>query len=247
MTSSFYSRPIVKKDFISGNTRCNSQISINNKRNYSKCSNLTIDTLKIILSSCLFLVCGNIFAQNIPQKDFLSKEDFEFLKDLTKDVLESSKLYHGQRISEKHGPNNTGGILIRSGGRNAYPFFLIRDYARSLDCGSVSPEDQKHMLFLTASIQCDQTWITKGGNMVPYGAIADRVRIDDKLPIYFPRASDYIKQGHSSKFGKIPPISDQFYFIHMGKIRHILMSDDFDETTAWETEIAEKNHYQNGA
>ncbi|MGV8096103.1 MAG: hypothetical protein AB2L24_29985 [Mangrovibacterium sp.] len=70
------------------------------------------------------------------------------------------------------------------------------------------------MLLLTASTQCDQTWITPGGSMVPLGAIADHIRIDDSLPIYFPGTYDTQKQGNK-KFGMFPPYCDQFYFIDM--------------------------------
>ena len=32
-----------------------------------------------------------------------------------------------------------------------------------------------------------------------------------------------------------------------GNIRHILTSDDFSDSTAWESSIARRNYYQNGA
>jgi len=95
-----------------------------------------------------------------------------------------------------------------------FQFFWIRDYALSLESGFVSREEQKHMLLLTASTQCNQTWITGGGGMVPYGAVADHIRIDDMLPIYYPGSYDYDNQG-SPAFGKTPPYGDQFLFIHM--------------------------------
>ncbi|QEC53786.1 hypothetical protein [Anseongella ginsenosidimutans] len=50
--------------------------------------------------------------------------------------------------------------------------------------------------------------------MVPFGAIADHIRVDDLLPIYFPGTYDYEAQG-VEEFGKFPPYGDQFYFIHM--------------------------------
>ena len=34
---------------------------------------------------------------------------------------------------------------------------------------------------------------------------------------------------------------------YRGNIRHILTTDDFSETTAWEISLAQKNSYQNGA
>jgi hypothetical protein len=144
----------------------------------------------------------------------VSEDDLQYLRSLTAAVMESSRIYPGQEATSWSGPNNTAGVLIRPGGRNAYPAFWIRDYAMSLESGMVKPEEQKHMLLLTAGTQCDQTWITEGGSMVPLGAIADHVRIDDGLPIYYPGTYDYQKQG-IERFGKTPPYSDQFFFVHM--------------------------------
>jgi hypothetical protein len=84
----------------------------------------------------------------------------------------------------------------------------------SLECGFISIEEQKHMLNLTAATQCDQTFITKAGSMVPTGAIADHIRIDDSKPIYFPGTYSYGGQGGKT-FGMFPPYCDQYYFIHM--------------------------------
>jgi hypothetical protein len=151
---------------------------------------------------------------NDESAQILSLADFHFLEKLTKDVLESSRIYPGEEVAVGFGPNNTGGVLIRPGGRDCYPAFWIRDYAMSLESGLIPPEEQRHMLQLTAATQCDQTWITPGGSLVPYGAIADHVRVDDGMPIYFPGTYSYEDQG-VPEFGTLPPISDQFFFIHM--------------------------------
>jgi hypothetical protein len=50
--------------------------------------------------------------------------------------------------------------------------------------------------------------------MVPAGAIADHIRIDDSKPIFYPGTYDYQTQG-GRKWGMTPPYCDQFYFIHM--------------------------------
>ncbi len=144
----------------------------------------------------------------------LSSGDLAFLAGMTKEVIDSSRISPGQIIAGTIGPNNTGGILIRPGGRNCYPSFWIRDYAMSLESGFITSDEQKHMLILTASVQCDQPWITRGGSMIPYGAIADHIRIDDGLPVFFPGTLDYLDQGNKT-FGMFPPYDDQFFFIHM--------------------------------
>src|SRR3546814_1637695 len=78
----------------------------------------------------------------------------------------------------------------------------------SLETGMVSSKEQKHMLFFTAEHQCDQTWITSEGSMVPLGAIPDHVRIDDLLPIFFPGTYDYNTQG-GKDYGLFPPRSEE--------------------------------------
>ena len=139
----------------------------------------------LILLNLVFVITMN--GQTKTQiGNLLSESDLEYLKELTKDVLDSSRIYPGQKISPDFEGNHTGGILIRPGGRSCYPSFWIRDYAMSLECGFVTKDEQKHMLQLTASTQCDQTWITKAGSMIPMGAVADHIRIDDGKPIFYP-------------------------------------------------------------
>jgi hypothetical protein len=145
---------------------------------------------------------------------YLSPNDLTFLKEMTKEVMDSSRILPNQKISEGFGGNSTGGVLIRPGGRDCYPSFWIRDYAMSLESGLVTKDEQTHMLQLTASTQCDQTWISSTGSFIPAGAIADHIRIDDSKPIYYPGTYDYETQG-GKRFGVVPPYGDQYFFIHM--------------------------------
>lgn len=170
--------------------------------------------MKISFLICSFLLVLLVDGQQVENNSLLSKSDFEFLKALTRDVLESSRIYPGQKISPDFGGNNTGGILIRPGGRDCYPAFWIRDYAMSLESGFVTDQEQKHMLMLTASTQCDQSWISKAGSLIPAGAIADHIRIDDSKPIFYPGTYDYKNQGVKT-WGMVPPYCDQYFFIHM--------------------------------
>ncbi len=168
--------------------------------------------ISILLNIVLVLTLNG---QTGPVKiSLLSENDLRYLEELTKDVVESSRIYPGQKISTDFGGNSTGGILIRPGGRKTYPSFWIRDYAMSLECGFITTEEQKHMLLLTASTQCDRTWISRTGSLIPSGAIADHIRIDDGLPVYFPGTLDYETQG-GKKWGMVPPYCDQYFFIHM--------------------------------
>jgi hypothetical protein len=165
----------------------------------------------LIAVTGIFFTSLTVFSQ---ERSLLSKDDLNYLKTLTRVVLDSSRILPGQSITAEFGPNNTDGTLIRPGGRDCYPSFWIRDYAMSLESGMISKQEQLHMLLLTAKTQCDQTWITRNGSMVPLGAIADHIRIDDSQPIYFPGTYDYGEQGNK-QYGITPPYDDQFFFIHM--------------------------------
>ena len=104
---------------------------------------------KIVLLGCLFWFSSQLlYGQANNKVDVLSKDQLEFLEQLTVAVLEESSIHPGQFISEVFGANNSGGLLIRPGGRNAYPSFWIRDYAMALETDLVSLEAQKHMLLL---------------------------------------------------------------------------------------------------
>lgn len=167
----------------------------------------------LILLNFVLIITVSVHSQN-PERSLLSMSDLSFLKSLTRDVLESSRIYPGQKISPDFGGNSTGGTLIRPGGRDCYPSFWIRDYAMSLECGFITEDEQKHMLLLTATTQCNQTWITKAGSMVPAGAVADHIRIDDIQPVYYPGTYDAKNQGGKT-WGMLPPYCDQYFFIHM--------------------------------
>ncbi len=165
------------------------------------------------------------YAQQNASGSILSNNEIAFLEGMTRDVLEASRIHPDQFISKEFGSNKTGGTLIRPGGRDAYPSFWIRDYAMSLGTGLIPVKEQLHMLLLTASTQSDQAWITKGGSMVPYGAIADHIRIDTGKPIYFPGTYSYEGQG-TPEWGQLPPYCDQFYFVHMAH-QYVKQTGDF--------------------
>lgn len=170
--------------------------------------------MKLLKYLLLFNLSLTTFAFAQQKNSIISNSDLLFLEGMTKAVMDSSRILPAQVLPAPFGKNNTGGTLIRPGGRDTYPSFWIRDYAMSLESGFVSKVEQKHMLLFTASSQCDQTWITNGGSMVPFGAIPDHIRVDDLLPIFFPGTYDYNAQG-TNEFGVFPPYCDQYYFIFM--------------------------------
>ena len=135
--------------------------------------------LKKILLPFLILTLTKTIIQG-QKKDLLQTEDLAFLKQMVKDVMDSSRIYPNQSISDSFGPNQTGGILIRPGGRNSYPAFWIRDYAMSIQSGFVTQEEQKHMLLLKAKTPSDEFKFTKWDSFIPKGVVADHIRLQRK-------------------------------------------------------------------
>ncbi len=143
----------------------------------------------------------------------LNAEDWQFLKEITAAVVEASRVHPDEKVGAI-GPNITGGTLIRPGGRNSYPAFWIRDYAMSLDSGLVAPDEQRHMLLLTAAHQQDTEWRLANGSVVPPGSVPDHVSFGNK-PIFYPGTlEDYEGQG-GPRWGILPSLDDAYFFIEM--------------------------------
>ena len=147
---------------------------------------------------------------------YLNQEDLAFLEEITRDVVEASRVREGKMVGE-HGPNITGGTLIRPGGRDCYPAFWIRDYAMSLDCGFISTVEQRHMLLLTAKHQPDKEITLRSGSTIPPGSIPDHITFGDR-PIFFPGTLEDFEGQGGEKWGHIPSLDDAFFFVKMAKI-----------------------------
>lgn len=175
-------------------------------------------TAGLFIFSLSFTGCSwtEIPEQTVPPYKFLDEENLDFLKKITSDVVEASRVYEADMVGE-YGPNITGGTLIRPGGRDCYPAFWIRDYAMSLDCDLISAEEQRHMLLLTARHQPDHEIKLESGSYLPPGSIPDHITLQDK-PIFFPGTlTDFEGQG-GEKWGDIPSLDDAFFFVKMAKV-----------------------------
>jgi len=168
---------------------------------------------KIVGASLIALLAGGPTGVAESTSAFLVAEDMQFLEELTEAVVEASRVPVDGKVGEI-GPNVTGGVVIRPGGRACYPAFWIRDYALSLECGRITPEEQRHALLLTAKHQRDTAWQLPNGSVVPVGAIADHISFGNK-PIFYPGTlEDYEGQG-GPKWGRLPCLDDHYFFIHM--------------------------------
>jgi len=138
-------------------------------------------------------------------------EDFGLLKPLALAVIDASRVHPGESIAG-HGVNQTGGTLVRPGGREAYPAFWIRDFTISLESRLIPKEELEHAMLLTARLQAHDDWKTPTGSFVPRGSIADHITLDGK-PVFFPGPPPPEAQGQP--WGYYPSLDNNFYFVEM--------------------------------
>ncbi|MCC6154101.1 MAG: hypothetical protein IT367_10110, partial [Candidatus Hydrogenedentes bacterium] len=160
------------------------------------------------------LIAAGLAVSAVSDTDGLvSDDDRRFLESISVAVVDASRVRAGEKAGGI-GPNITGGVLIRPGGRSSYPAFWIRDYAMSLDSGLVTAEEQRHMLLLTAAQQQDTEWRLANGSIVTAGSIPDHISFGNK-PIFYPGTlEDYEGQG-GPRWGILPSLDDAFFFVHM--------------------------------
>ncbi len=135
-----------------------------------------------------------------------------YLRELAAAVVEASRVRPGESVAG-HGPNTTGGTLVRPGGRDCYPAFWIRDFTMSLESGLIHPDEALHALLLTAASQAATEVKVPSGSLVPAGAIADHISFSG-VPIYFPGVLDD-EENQGGKRWPFPSLDDHFYFVEM--------------------------------
>ncbi|MCP4642852.1 MAG: hypothetical protein GY851_20560 [bacterium] len=168
---------------------------------------------RISLVAMVLTLVGGAMTAHAQAAGLLNPADMKFLQEIATAVIDESRVAQGETVAG-HGPNITGGTVIRPGGRNCYPAFWIRDYAMSLESGLITADEQRHMLMLTASHQQDEMWNLPSGSIVPPGSITDHISFGNK-PIFFAGTiDDYDGQG-GPRWGKLPCLDDAFFFIHM--------------------------------
>lgn len=145
-----------------------------------------------------------------PQK-LLSPENLEYLRDLTRAVLDAATVRPGEAAGSAC-RNHLELTIIRPGGGECYPAFWTRDMIMSIDTGMVAPEILAPMLRLLAAKQPLRETRPTPGVVIPAGAIPDHIRLDG-IPIFYPGA--WTCEEQTGTFGRQPPYDDHFYFIHL--------------------------------
>ena len=132
----------------------------------------------------------------------------EFLKGIAAATVKAAHVPPGA-IKPGGGVNTTGIPLITPGG--SYPAFWVRDYAMSLDCGLIGPDEMLPQLKLIARCQNgprERKFLS--GAVIPPFAIADYILMSGR-PAHVP-----IGQFQPAyPWGPLPPADNHFFFTHI--------------------------------
>jgi hypothetical protein len=110
-------------------------------------------------------------------------------------------------------PNSQGFPLITPGGN--YPAMWVRDFAMSLDCGLIRPEEiLNHLLLIARSQNGETERRLASGAVIPPFAIPDHINFDGGA-VFYPGTYSAGEDQGADPFGPLPPQDDHYYFIHV--------------------------------
>jgi hypothetical protein len=169
----------------------------------------------VISATVLVLMAATAAAAAGFGGNLLPKSDMNFLRDMTRDVIEASRVRPGSNGGGSWHLTNACGFTLITPGKDTYPSFWIRDFAMALDSGFFTPDEMRDHLRLTCKTQNGQTdRRLANGLHVPPWAIPDHVNYDGR-PTYFPGTYASGDDQGGGDFGRVPPIDDHYEFVHI--------------------------------
>lgn len=204
----------------------------------------------------------------------LPKGDLAFLRDMTLDVVEASRVKPNSNGGGRWPITNSCGFTLVTPGKDTYTAFWVRDFSMAVDSGFITAEELRNHLLLTCKAQNGPAELTLANGLhVPAWAIPDHINYDGRPSFYPGTYSSGHDQG-SGACGHVPPIDDHYEFaLHLGVldraqasaarktvaeavrrgtitleggVRQVPTDRDFSKTTAWERSMCAINTYQNG-
>ncbi len=147
--------------------------------------------------------------------DKLPEADLEFLRDMTRDVVEASRVKPGSNGGGRWHLTNSCGFTLITPGKDTYTSYWIRDFAMSVDSGFISPDELRNHLLLTCKAQNGQTDRRfANGLHVPPWAIPDHINYDGQ-PTFYPGTYASGEDQGTGACGRVPPIDDHYEFAHI--------------------------------
>jgi hypothetical protein len=165
--------------------------------------------LRLTVNTLAALVALPLFADSLP------KDDLAFLRDMTRDVVEASRVPPGSNGGGRWPLTNSCGFTLITPGKDTYTSYWIRDLSMAVDSGFVTAEELRNHLLLTCKAQNGpEDRKLANGLHVPPWAIPDHINYDGG-PSFYPGTYSSGQDQGSGACGRVPPIDDHYEFVHI--------------------------------
>jgi hypothetical protein len=149
------------------------------------------------------------FGQRLPQTDLA------FLRDMTRDVVEASRVKANSNGGGRWPLTNSCGFTLITPGKDTYTAFWPRDFSMSMDSGFITPEELRNHLLLICKAQNGPAELQlSNGLHVPPWTIPDHINYDGR-PSYYPGSYGSGHDQGNGACGRVPPIDDHYEFVHI--------------------------------
>ena len=145
----------------------------------------------------------------------LPRADLDFLRDMTRDVVQASRVAPGSNGGGRWPITNSCGFTLITPGKDTYTAFWVRDFAMAVDSGFITAEELRNALLLICRAQNGAAELKLANGLhVPPWTIPDHINYDGKASFYPGSYSSGPDQGNGT-CGRVPPIDDHYEFVHI--------------------------------
>ena len=114
----------------------------------------------------------------------LPKADLDFLRDMTRDVVEASRVKPGSNGGGRWPLTNSCGFTLVTPGKDTYTAFWPRDFSMAVDSGFITAEELRNHLLLICKAQNGPTELKLANGLhVPPWAIPDHINYDGRASL----------------------------------------------------------------
>jgi hypothetical protein len=145
----------------------------------------------------------------------LPADDLVFLRDMTRDVVNASRVKPGSNGGGGCPLTNSCGFTLITPGKDTYQAFWPRDFSMALGSGFITADEMRHHLELLCSVQNgpQQRGLANGLHVPPW-AIPDHINYDGRA-VWFPGTMNSGNDQGNGVCGRMPPIDDDYEFVHI--------------------------------
>ncbi|MFI5357007.1 MAG: hypothetical protein ACHQ4G_06715 [Opitutales bacterium] len=145
----------------------------------------------------------------------LPQDDMVFLRDLTRDVVEASRVPPGSNGGGRWPLTNTCGFALITPGKDRYTAYWVRDFSMAVDSEFVTAGELRDHLLLTCQAQNGPADLRLANGLhVPAWAIPDHINYDGR-PCFYPGTYSSGHDQGGGAYGRVPPIDDHYEFVHI--------------------------------